>query len=484
MKQQVTDFLLYRWRYIIGISVGTIVVLCVLLFTSLLAPGGLRAAEQASSIASDQLSFMHFDPQTVVNLPYHLLQKLSFSVFGVTQLSIKLPSLLFGIIGIIGIYMLIKTWFRRKIAIIMTIITSTIPVFMFMTQDGTPFIYSFAVSVWLLTTGTFISRRYTPHILWKIIFLILLALNLYTPLGIYLNIAIISTLIFHPHIRHLARKFNPNRVAIATGIGLLVLIPLIFSLINQPKLILQLLGIPGTMPTLTDNASQLLSTFAGFSASNNALIQPMFSVPILILLILGLIRLIRVKYTARSYIIWLWGLLLAPIILLSPEYAPYTLVLAVIVITMGFDGLIYDWYKLFPLNPYARVGGLIPLGLIVLGIVVGNSISYGLGYKYAPGTLESFNNDLILLDQAIESQAHKPEKSLVIVQEHDRAFYELVAKRRDNLQIATPNNAPNQLNSIVHRGAKDRLANSAQNLKYIVVNARKNDAGRFFVYGQ
>ncbi len=216
MKDKITSYALYRWRYVLGYTIGGLLIAAILVFNLLYVPGGLRATEQASAVASGAVAFAHFDPSTVINLPYHVLQRASFAFFGVTELTVKLPSLIMGFLAIIGCYLLIASWFRRNVAIITTVVGATMPAMLYIAQDGTPTIYTVALSFWLLYAATCVSRASKPQVFWIIIFALLMALNLYTPLGIWLNVAILSTIPFHPHIRLGARRFNINLLAVAT----------------------------------------------------------------------------------------------------------------------------------------------------------------------------------------------------------------------------------------------------------------------------
>ena len=148
MKDKITSYALYRWRYVLGYTIGGLLIAAILVFNLLYVLGGLRATEQASAVASGAVAFAHFDPSTVINLPYHVLQRASFAFFGVTELTIKLPSLIMGFLAIIGCYLLIASWFRRNVAIITTVVGATMPAMLYIAQDGTPTIYTVALSFW------------------------------------------------------------------------------------------------------------------------------------------------------------------------------------------------------------------------------------------------------------------------------------------------------------------------------------------------
>jgi 4-amino-4-deoxy-L-arabinose transferase-like glycosyltransferase len=484
MKQKITSYALYRWRYLIGyLSIGS-AIFAALIFAVVFVPGGIRLEEKIASVKSGSLQFYHFDPQTVIDLPYHIIQRASFALFDVSSFSIKLPSLIFGVATIIGIYVLLAIWLKRNVALITTGIAATMPIFLFTAQDGTPTMYHFAVSFWLLLSAMLVSRRYKPTMLWKVLFFVFLALNIYTPLGIYLDLAVITTVIAHPHIRFLTRKLNPNRVIIAAIVALLTLVPLIYSIVLQPKLALQLLGFPGEILNLQTNLLELLKDYVGFvDAGSGSVARPMFSIGVFLVIATGLYRFIIIKYTARSYVVWFWIACLVPIIILSPQYAAYVYPVAVLMVGMDIDLLLREWYKLFPHNPYARVTGLLPLGLIVAGLIASGSSMYVTSYHYIASTSGHFDNDLTLLQNQLSSlKVTKEKPALVVVPESQVSFVELVS--RYDQRFSQTSKQPSTLDApytlIAHDSYSKRLIKNEPSK--IITSSKSQNSDRFYLY--
>lgn len=459
-----------------------ILIISSLLLAMAFVPSGIREAERETSITSGALTFVEFAPESVVNLPYHALQRASFAVFGVSELSVKLASVILGILASIGLYNLIHEWFRRNVAVITTVLVATLPAFIFISQDGTPLIFAICAAIWLLLSATYVSRRREPLTVWKIIFFLMLGLNLYTPLGVYLNIAIISTVLFHPHIRHLTRKINPNRVAIAMAFSLILTAPLIYGLVSQPNLGLALLGIPAEMPNLAENARQLLTTFLSFSGQNNGILNPLLPIGILIIVAIGIYRFMLVKYTARSYVIWLWSIMLLPLLVLNPDYAALLIPLVALMVAMGINTLIAEWYKLFPLNPYARVFGLIPLSVIVAGIVFTSTVQYGYTYHYNPEISKVFRIDTRLLKSTADiAGASTDQKISLGVSPQELAYFQLVASY-DQRFTPTTNLADTPLPYIVSKDYSGPIQTGRSEISHIAVNRFSEDSDRFYLY--
>src|SRR5687768_17148298 len=110
MPGHITDYILYRWRYGISYVLVSLLVGALLIFATLYVPGELSEAEVTSAVSSSRIAPDLFDPSTVIDLPYSLLQRISFAIFGVTTLSIKLPSLLLGLMSVVGIVLLLRQW--------------------------------------------------------------------------------------------------------------------------------------------------------------------------------------------------------------------------------------------------------------------------------------------------------------------------------------------------------------------------------------
>ncbi len=304
MRAALTDYLLYTKRHLIGYSVIALAVAGLLVVAGLFVPGGLSAAEVQSVVTTGALSIDSFDPRAVIDLPYHVLQRISIELFGVTNLGIKLPSLILGALSVLGMIILLRMWFRHNVAIIATILVVTTGQFLFFAQSGTPSILYIFWSVWLLVAALKVSRTETFVSLWKIALFGIAALSLYTPLSMYILLALASAMILHPRLRFIIRRLSKWRLALALVSALVLLAPLVYGIYKQPSVALTLLGIPGQMPDLWANIVLLLRQHFDFiSPSSGALMLPVYGLGSMIFIGLGVLHLLTTKYTARGYII-------------------------------------------------------------------------------------------------------------------------------------------------------------------------------------
>ena len=481
MKRFVTEYALYRWRYVIGYTIAALLVTGVFIFGAFFVPDGLRIEEREAALISGSLSYTDFDPTTVVNLPYHLLQRLSFEILGVTTISIKLASVLLGLLSVIGIFVLLREWFRDNVAIITGFIALSMPALIFAAQDGTAAIFVIATSVWLLVSAMHVSRQRKPRIFWEMLAFTLVGFLLYAPLGIYLVLAVASTIIFHPHLRIMVRRLNVNVLVAGSLLALLLMAPLIYSVTSQSDIGLRLLGVPTEQPDFRDNAITLFTQlFGSVSGDTFFATPPLLSLGILAITVIGTYRFFLIKHTARSYIIWFWSLTLLPFVYLNPQYTVYLLPLTVLMVGMGIDALTKNWYSMFPLNPYARVVGLLPLTIIVVGIIFSGIGRYAIIYNNSPEVAGKFSQDLRLLDTALATIERQEDRQIpILVDAAEQPFYELVASYRDDIAVQT--NVTQTLPIVANHSFAERSEIAADPSR-IITNKMREDADRFYIY--
>ena len=466
---KITELSLYRWRYYIGYSLVAIGLIAVLVFASLYSPGGISNAEMQSVVKSSTINYTDFGSLTITNLPYHLLQQLSLMLFGVSILSIKLPSIILAFLSAIGLVLLLRQWFSHRIGVLASLIAITTGLFIFIAQDGTPGILYLFWSVWLILLASLISSQQKFRMLFKTAFLIMAALSLYTPLSIYTLIAIIIAIIIHPHLRYLTRQLSVSQLIIGTISAILLLTPLIITIINTPSLGLNLLGVPTSWPNFSANFTAIGAEYLGFAKpGGTTLMTPFFELGSMLIIALGLYQMYRTRETAKSYVIGLLILCLIPIIILNPNFTSIAFLPLVILLASGLNALFAHWYGLFPHNPYARISGLIPIIILVSVLVTSGLDRYIYGYQYDPNIAPNFSTDLKLIP---------PDTKNLVVANDELAFYKVVATHDKQLVVSTTPISDTFLAS--HKGNK--LFNGYE-IQQIIVSQRSNQSDRFYIY--
>lgn len=471
MAKAISSFSLYKWRYWIGYGLVTIALTAMLAVVAVYSPGALSGSEISSLQDTSSIRSTNIATIGVINLPYHILQHLSLSIFGVSQLSIKLPSLLLGLFSAIGIILLLREWFRRNIAVIASFIVITNGQFLFLAQSGTPDIMYVFWPIWILLLATYVAREKGNILLNKILLAVFVALSLYTPMAGYTLLAMFITVLLHPHFRFVARNLKRVNLIIAAIVGVLALSPIVISIFSNPSNILKLLGIPSNFPSVFANITQLSKMYFSFSTpSVGEIMLPVFGLGALLLIFIGFYRLYQTRAAAQSYLINLWVLILIPLMILNPTVTAIVLVPALLLIATGLDGLIGYWYGLFPKNPYARVGGMIPIAVLIILLSVSGLERYVYGYHYSPYLRANFSEDISLL---------KDKNVQLVVTTDEFPVYSTVSQYNQELDVVSK---PSESKVTYTRAATLTKPPAGYSIVKIITSSTAGDADRFYVY--
>lgn len=469
-KMNISELFIYKYRYIIGYTLVSLGLIATLLFAGFYSPGGITEKEMASVVNSNNLNLTNFDPAYTINLPYHALQRLSIKIFGVTNFSIKLASIILAFLSALGMIILLRKWVRPNVGILASLIAVTTGQFLFIAQSGTPDILYLLWSAWLLLIALLIANKQKLRKTLIMVFFVIMSLSLYTPLSIYVLIAFIGALVLHPHLRFLVRQTSKLELAIGLAVTIIILLPLFIAITQNPKILLTLLGLPNSWPNWLSNLNILGAEYFGFAnAGKSALMTPFFELGSMLIILAGLYYTIKKRSDAKSYIIISWVVCLIPILIINPELTSITFLPLVILLASGLKLLLNNWYGIFPSNPYARIVGLIPLTMLVGVLVYSGADRYIYGYRYDPSIVSNFSSDLDLL----------PKNSDLVVSKKEIDFYKVVQSHNKNLTTQL-SPEPNMQKFIATRNANRPF--DGYKIEKIIVSPDSNDADRFYLY--
>lgn len=469
-KYKLTDFFLYKKRFLIGYGLILISLVAILVFTGFFLPGGLSNKEIQSVVTSDSTRFQNLLINNPINLPYHFLQHLVFTIFGVTTFTIKLPSLILAFFSVIGLGLILRIWFKPSVGLLSTLIAITTGQFLFIAQDGTPNILYLFWPVCLLLLATLAS--YQRDFKWPYIigFFIAASLSLYTPLSVYLLIAFVLVTVLHPHLRCVLRSVPKKLLLIGIFVSILIATPLMIGIIKSPSISLAMFGIPSSSLNLSANLSSLGAEFFGFSRPGGLTsMTPFFELGSMLIIAIGAFYVIKTRVTAKNYIISAWIICLIPLMILNPEATSITFLPLVLLLATGLNTILMYWYRLFPNNPYARIVGLIPLTTLTIVLIFSGSSRFINGYRYDPSIVSNFSNDLKLLPKNTNN---------LLVSNDELAFYSVVNKYNKKYFLTTE--IP-QSDSFVATKKANKDFESYQ-LDRIVTSSRRDDNVRFYLY--
>lgn len=436
------EITLYRYRYILGYICFALLLFALLLLAIEQAPRGLTQAELDSSVASVNVNVFHPVTTNVVDAPYHLLQKTSIQIFGLTPTAIKLPSIILGAIMGVSIVLMLQKWFRKNVAIITAVIAVTSVGFLTLARTGTPMIMTAFWTVMLLLGATHVLHSSKYQFFWKLFCFACVALLAYSPFGIYPLLALAIAGIFHPHVRYRLKQGKWWQHVILISLVVIILAPLVIAIIFSSHIALTLLGLDRldqfNWHTLPGVALGIGGDLFNFTRNTvGAIVTPLFGIATTVLLLLGILKLCTASYSARSYMLFIWGILLIPVLLLRPDMLLLVLIPSTLVLAIGIETLIRQWYDLFPRNPYARIAALIPLTILVFSIVAINMERYFYGHHYNPQVSE-FHAELPAVRAVLhENKENVQTKGILVVPRDQVAFYDLLRREYPQLRIAS-----------------------------------------------
>ncbi|RWZ78699.1 MAG: hypothetical protein EOT05_03045 [Candidatus Microsaccharimonas sossegonensis] len=469
--KEISQFFIYRWRYVIGYTIFGALLTGLLIFAGLYVPGGISPEEIRATVRSDSLSFSNPTTFAITSLPFYMFQKLIFYFFGVTEFSIKLPALIIALLSAVGLFFLLRRWYKTNIVVLTSLIAITTGQFLFIAQNGTPGILFVFWPIVLLTLGTQVTRAKKARFFWKISFASAAALSLYTPLSIYPLLATVLVVMLHPHLRIIVRRLSKLKITVSIVLAAMLVTPLVYLISIQPQLGLNLLGAPAVWPPdIGANVVTLLQQFFLFwEPSTGTLMTPVFGFGSILIIGLGIYRLVLTRDTTRSYLIIVWLLFLIPVLLINPIFTSVTFVPSVLLLAAGLTSLIGYWYRLFPLNPYARIAGLIPIVILVSTLIGSGLDRYLYGYHYAPSTAANFSNDLQLIPKNTRN---------LVVSNDELAFYQAVARHQSGVSVTTTAQSDQ---FVATRAAREDVP-SAYAITRIITTTYSNNSDRLYVY--
>lgn len=484
----VSEWTLYKYRFLLAYSGLALLVVGLLALYPGTMPPGLSQSEALSVVQSDAISFTQLPSASqIVNLPYHLLQKVSVGLLGVTPYGVRLPSLIFAAVTILALGLIIRRWFKANVAVVAIAIIATSSWFLTLGRLGAPDIMIPFWTCALILSATYVSQQTKHWHIWKAIFGLSAALSLYTPYMAYLFIATLIATLAQPHLRYLIRQSSKVGLTIGVFFFAVLLVPLGWGIYQNLGLLRDILAVPLAIPGFAHFGGDLLNALSNFinpyNTSATTVITPLVSLSGAALIAIGGMRLLGDFHSVRAYVLLIWLALLIPIIGFNPNNLTVLFVPAMLVMTIGLNSVMRYWYRLFPLNPYARLFGLAPLVVLVFAIIQFNYQRYVYSMLYSPQAGLTFSSDVFMAqDQANRLPAQTP--LTIVVSPSEQPIYQVIAKHRPNT-VTTLGEQP-----VSHPGtylvAESEVGKPAapppETVSKLLVNDYRDDSLRFRLY--
>ena len=483
-KLVVSKLFLYRYRFIIGYTVLGLAFLALIFLLPLISPAGLSDLERQSVVSSYNLHFSSITSGDLVDLPYHILQKLSILAFGLTPYAIKLPSILVGLILGFLLILLLNRWFKNNVALLASILTVLSTPFLYLVGSGTPLIMLIFWPTILLWLGSKIQGEKSPKPLWCFVFALALLLAIYTPHLIYLVAFIIIFTLWNPHLRFTVKAL-PKIPLIGMDIIILGGLTIwMMNILSSSTVALTLFF--GENFSLSSFFANIKTGFAPFFSWGQPLegvyLSPLIGLASFALAITGLFSTRKGFFASRNAIASIFIVFSVVLAGLTPDSALLLILPFSILTAHGLRYILEKWYSLFPHTPYARIFAIFPLSILLALMIIPSLNHYIYGYKYTPAVANEFTADLELVRNSLK------EDSILIANKDslNHAFFEVYEDRHHTIQLYESTEEllkTNVRDDIATLGKVENLALPKNYvLSRIITSPNSDNSDRIYIY--
>lgn len=373
------QILLYNYRYVFAYSCMVVFILFFLCWRLWSHPSGVSDVELEYAATNADFMGVLSNPSFIL---HSILQWISMQIMGATALSFRIPSVIIAAITVILTYLLLKKWFGKPMSLLTTTLIVSADWYLFISRLGTG---SIEFTLWLTAALLAITRLMAKKPFALQTLSISLVLLSFTSFGIYAAITIVACLFFMKPFRLKIQEATKNQKIAAGSILLIGLIVFIYSSFSSSGFIQSMLGISGSLPSPVQYVKNVANNATSpiLVTPNN---DPLFGLTAVvyfrifeaIFMLFGLIMLWKSRVNKLNIMVLILTLVLCLLSGLSSEPIGASLILlpAMIYLAAGLKHLIFRWKKTFPKNPYARIAGYGPLGVLVILVVISHYLSY------------------------------------------------------------------------------------------------------------
>ena len=483
-KHTISKLFLYRHRFVLGYLALAIVFTFTLVILPSITPNGLSEAEMSSVTTSMGTHYDTILSGNVVDLPYHILQKASVKLFGLTIYGIKLPSIIIGAFLCLLFILLLNRWFKNNVAIIASILTVLSSSFLYIAGSGTPLIMIVFWPTLLFWLGSKIQGENKPKPLYSFIFAFALLLSLFTPYMIFLAVFIVLYALFHPHLRFTITHLPKFPLILSTLVVLGCGTILIMNALQNHDTIKNLVFMHNfSWGAYFENIKNAFLPFFKWSGMiESTFLAPLVGLASLVLAITGLISTYKGFFASRNSIATYLIIFTIIISGFNPLCAILLILPLAILIAHGIRYILNKWYSLFPENPYARVFGIFPVAVFLLIMIISDLSHFVFGYYYNPAVANQFTNDLRLIREKVDEGS-----TLIVTSKLEYDFYKILEKEpilnlEGQHKISVVKEVPlTPVDKLATLGRIDSPLNNYE-LKSIVTNSKSENSDRIYLY--
>lgn len=387
-KIQVRFILDMGWQILSTVAIVALL-LGILLFSRI---DGLLPAysptEVQSALASRPFTEIINNP---INAPYKLTVFFYSYITSNPLLATRLAAATFGVATILFFYVGMRNWYRRRIAFLATVLFSCSAWLLHTARFGSPDILLPCAVLLLTVCGYWIATaRHSRYS--YIAAVIAVSMCMYVPGLIWL--LILAAIVRRKDIALLSLRLSSKQRAIVVGATLvLVIAPLVFSIIRNPHVGLELLGLPSAWPGLMEIGKNLLYVPASLFAFTpiNPEIQlgrlPLLDIFSIVMFLLGAYYYFKHRTLDRTKLLLVFLPISTLLIAIGGPVSIAILLPAIyVIITGGIAQLLGRWLEIFPTNPLAKTVGIMLITIAVLASCLYNIRAYYVAWPNAPET--------------------------------------------------------------------------------------------------
>jgi hypothetical protein len=438
-KGGIDQFVLYRYRYGIGMFVLFAAAIFLLTFRLGTLVTGISNPEALQGLSSDSLKDIIRNP---IFAPYKILQWISINILGTTVMALRIPSIIFGAASVVMLYDIFRHWHKQRIAILGSLFFVTSSWFLSYARLGVSSISLTFFILILLWAGT--NLHHAPVRRWP--FLVMagaVAFSLYVPYMLYFLIAGVA---LH---RYAVKRYlwHLSRTERLIGVGILgvVIAPLLYAMISDPSLVKVYFGIPQILPTIKEYLVSISNTlgYIFWRSPENPIYHlgtlPMLDIFTATMAALGVYQYEKQLNQHRTKWLFIGSLVLVMTLAIASQVEAFVALAPLVYIfaATGVVTLLVQWYEIFPKNPVARTAGLLPIIFLLLIVTNYHGNRYFIAWARSPETQAQFNRDTTYLRDAIVSGEAKRVVVVANEDQHTTLNFSL-AETVDSVVIMTP----------------------------------------------
>ena len=427
-KIVISKLFLYKYRFIIGYVILGLAFIALLFGLPMVAQTGLSEAEMDSATSSYYLGKDGILNGDLVDLPYRLLQKFSITLLGLSAFSVKLPSIIMGLLLGLMLILLLNRWFKSNVSLLASCLIILSAPFLFLAGSGTPLIMIVFWPTLLLWLGSKIQGEKRPKPMYSFAFAIVLLLAIFTPYMVYFALFCVLFVLCQPHLRFIVKDLPKLPLILVSVIVLAGFVALGISISHRPDTVMCLLLSEGF--EMSDFFSNIATGLAPVLAWNNTMegifLAPLLSLPTFALTLIGLFSTTKGFFASRNSIATLLLVFCLIITGFNPNAVVFFILPLAILVAHGLKYLLEKWYGLFPENPYARISALFPLTVLFAMMIIPSLLQYIYGYRYCPNVVRQFSENVRIIKENLD------DTTLLVQENYD--FYKM-AEINSNLHV-------------------------------------------------